>query len=260
MVTVMPSEPIDVDADFAVIGESNDWIVVSKAAPLIVHPTRPNKIEPTLLGGVEQLLSYDIANGAKLSIINRLDRETSGLVLIAKRKKVAREFCRAMERRQINKEYDVVVFGWPSWDSLAVDQPLLRKGEVDYSPIWVKQVVHEDGRESLTRFTVVRRFKNSQGRFSLLRAYPHTGRMHQIRVHASYVGFPLVGDKIYGPDESCYLDYIETGWSAKLEKKLILPRQALHAAAMQIQCEDGIYAWKAPLARDLAEFLGGGHE
>jgi 23S rRNA pseudouridine1911/1915/1917 synthase len=94
-------------------------------------------------------------------------------------------------------------------------------------------MVHPNGKESKTRFEVEQRFEKKTGngtQFSLLRCYPETGRMHQIRVHAAHAGFSIVGDKIYGPDEHCYLDFIETGWTSALQRKLLMNRQALHAS------------------------------
>lgn len=106
--------PIACFPHFEVAAESGDWIVVDKGAPLIVHPSNGKK-EPNLLEGVEALLSYEIANGAALSLVNRLDRETSGLTLIAKNKAAARELGRAMQRRRMHKEYLAIVQGRPEW-------------------------------------------------------------------------------------------------------------------------------------------------
>ena len=77
--------------------------------------------------------------------------------------------------------------------------------------------------------------------------------MHQIRVHAAAAGHPIVGDKIYGPDEQCYLDFIETGWTEALERRLLMNRQALHAAGLGWKSRE----WQAPLPPDMVAFIEG---
>jgi 23S rRNA pseudouridine1911/1915/1917 synthase len=244
-------------ADFQVLGESDDWIVVDKPAPLIVHPAN-GKVEPNLLGGVEILLSFEMENGAALSIITRLDRETSGVVLIAKHRDAARELCRIFERREAEKEYRAIVHGWPREDAWRCDAPICRAGEVEASDIWLRQTVHPSGRGCVTRFEVERRFEREEGRFSLVRCFPESGRMHQIRVHLAHAGHPIVGDKIYSGDGSEYLEWTRTGWTQALAKRLLLPRHALHAARLAIPWEGSEVAWRAPLAEDLRVFADGG--
>ena len=234
------------------MAETEEWIAINKPALLQVHPSKPSHVA-TLWHLLRELLAYELANGGQVSIINRLDRETSGVVLIAKSKGAARHFCMLMERGRIAKEYVALVWGWPAEDRFAVDAPLLRQGVHGVSRIYLKQCVHRAGAAARTGFEVVRRFER-EGRFALVRAVPETGRMHQIRVHLAHAGHPVVGDKIYGPSEEHYLRFIETGWTGELEGALLMRRHALHCAAMEI-ADEGL-RWEAPLAGDMAAFLG----
>jgi len=221
-------------AEFTIIDESEEWLVVDKAAGVLIHPTKPNGPR-TLWDAARDLLAYEIANGAQVSIINRLDRETSGLVLLAKTRESARRFAMAMEEGRIRKRYLALVFGWPENDVLSVDAPIARLGEFEESAVWLKRAVHPEGDPARTEFQVVDRRQCRRGRFSLLEARPVTGRTHQIRVHLSHVGFPVIGDKLYGPSENWYLRFIETGWTAELEAALWLPRHALHSAELEVE-------------------------
>ncbi len=243
---------------------------------LLVHPTKPDGA-PTLWKELRELIAFEIANGGQVSIVNRLDRETSGLVLVAKTSAAARKFGLLMQRRRLRKQYLAIVSGWPEWETKVVDAPLDRQGKHQKSEIWLKQMIHPAGAAAETEFRVERRFRRSGGRarpqparrgegaplrnsregdkFALVRARPCTGRTHQIRVHLASIGHPIVGDKIYGPDEQLYLRFIETGWTGELERQLLLPRHALHSAKLAI---DGEMEWESPLPADLARFCSGG--
>lgn len=247
---------LQVIADFRVLDESADWIVVDKPAPLIVHPAN-RKPEPTLLGGVEHLLAYEIENGARPAIVNRLDRDTSGVVLIAKHTAAARELGMIFERREAVKEYLAVAVGWPGVDSWGCAESIIRAGDLGPSPIWVRQIVSPAGRDCLTHFQVERRFERGGDRFSLIRCFPETGRMHQIRVHLAHSGHPIVGDKLYSGDGSEYLAWMANGWTPKLEKTLRLPRHALHAASLSVPWGGGLIRWQSELADELADFVEG---
>jgi 23S rRNA pseudouridine1911/1915/1917 synthase len=232
-------------------------VVVDKPPLLLIHPTKPNGA-PTLWKQLRELLAFEIASGGQVSIVNRLDRETSGLVLIAKTAAAAREFGLLMQRQQLRKEYLAIVWGWPEWEHKLVDAPLDRQRKQQHSAIWLKQIIHPAGAPAQTEFFVERRFRRSTSsgdRFSVVRAIPRTGRTHQIRVHLASIGHPIVGDKIYGPDEQLYLRFIETGWTPELEQKLVLPRHALHSAKLAIKSER---EWTSELSPDLAEFCSGG--
>ena len=207
---------------------------------------------------MRELLAFEIASGGQVSIVNRLDRETSGLVLVAKTAAAARRFGLLMQKQLLCKEYLAIVWGWPEWETQIVDAPLDRQSKHQQSAIWLKQMIHPAGVPAQTEFRVKRRFVRStttDDRFTLIRAIPRTGRTHQIRVHLSSVGHPVVGDKIYGPDERLYLRFIETGWTSELEQRLLLPRHALHSAKLAIE---GECEWNSPLPADLAEFSSDG--
>jgi len=227
--------------------------VVEKPPFLLVHPTKPDGAR-TLWGELKHLLAFEIANGGQVSIVNRLDRETSGLVLVAKSAGAARRFGLMMQEQRIAKEYLAIVWGWPEWESKTVEAPLARQGAYLPSPIWLKQAIHPAGALARTDFTVEKRFSRAGAgdRFSIVRAVPQTGRTHQIRVHLASLGHPVVGDKFYGPDEKLYLEFIQTGWTPGLERRLLLPRHALHSATLEIEGEE---RWQSPLPEDLESFV-----
>ena len=242
--------------NFRVVAEGADWIAVDKPAGLLTHPTRPDGV-PTLWDGLRTLLAYELANRGQLSIITRLDRETSGLVLLALNSTRARALGIDMQRGAIEKEYLAIVRGQPEWDELAVDAPIVRQGEVRESKIWLKRCVHESGAESRTELRVERRFVFAGREMSLVRARPRTGRTHQIRVHLAHTGFPVVGDKIYGEREEAYLEFVETGWTPKLGGELILPRHALHASTLTFQDGRQSRRISAELPADMEGLLDG---
>lgn len=205
---------------------------------------------------LRDLLAYEMVNGGQISIINRLDRETSGTVLVAKHQPAARLYGMAMQDRRIHKVYHAIVHGWPGWETLDLDAPILRQGDVKESAIWVRQMVHETGTPCRTDFKVLRRVEHPvAGRLALVEASPVTGRMHQIRVHLSYLGFPILGDKIYGLDEQCYLDFIDTGWTPDLQRRIFSPRQALHSHRLEIMTREFSHAWTCDLPAELNRWL-----
>ncbi len=247
-------QPSTINA-LTIIDETADWIVVDKPPYIEAHPSKPNG-RATLWDGLRSLLAYELANGGQVSLINRLDRETSGLTLVAKHHPAARMLHMAMQDRHFRKEYLALVWGWPDEDEFEVDAPLLRQGTQGPSPIYLRQAVHPAGATARTRFRVEQRYTGATtagDRFSLVRAFPETGRMHQIRVHLAHAGHPVVGDKIYGPDEQCYLEFIQTGWTPALARRLLLPRHALHATALHLPVHG--WSWHSPLAQDLADWV-----
>src|SRR5438477_936826 len=256
-----------VDRDFRIIDETDDYIVVDKPAFLLTHPTKPDQ-RTTLWKELRELLAFEIANGGQISIVNRLDRETTGLVLVAKTAAAARRFGLLMQQRRLHKEYLAIVSGWPDWEKQIVDASLDRQGKHQPSAIWLKQMIHPKGASAQTEVRIECRFTRSISlrssrrptarqasagdRFALVRAIPKTGRTHQIRVHLASLGHPIVGDKIYGPNEQLYLQFIETGWTPELARQLLLDRHALHGSRL---CFDQHWDWTSPLPADLREWL-----
>jgi 23S rRNA pseudouridine1911/1915/1917 synthase len=250
MVEFLPS------LDFKIIDESDDYAVVDKPPFLLIHPTKPNGVR-NLWKELRELFAFEIASGGQVSILNRLDRETSGLVLVAKTSATARRFGLLMQQQRVKKEYLAIVWGWPEWERYFVNAPLDRQGKHQKSAIWLKQMIHATGAPAQTEFRIEQQFVRSTPsgeKFSVIRATPRTGRTHQIRVHLASIGYPIVGDKIYGPDEQLYLRFIETGWTPELAQQLLLPRHALHSAKLAIEHER---EWTSPLPPDLAEFCTG---
>src|SRR3954449_452958 len=117
-----------VAANFVIVAETDDYAVVEKPPFLLVHPTKPDGPR-TLWGELRELLAFELHTGGQISIINRLDRETSGLVLVAKTTAAARRFGLLMQQNRIGKEYLAIVLGWPEWDVLRVNKPVDRQGK-----------------------------------------------------------------------------------------------------------------------------------
>ena len=236
--------------DFEIVAETADYAVVNKPPFLLVHPTKPNGPR-TLWGELRELFAYELANGGQVSIVNRLDRETSGLVLVAKTAAAARQFGLLMQKGRVAKEYLALVWGWPEWDTRLVDAPLLRQGTQTPSAIYLKQAIHPAGLPAQTEFRVERRFQretSAGSRFALVRAIPLTGRTHQIRVHLNSIGHPLIGDPVYG---------ITQRRSALPAAALEFSRQALHAARLALThpVTKEELSWESALPADISGLI-----
>src|SRR5437667_9496886 len=130
--------------DFQVIDETDDYVVVEKPPFLLSHPTKPNGAR-NLWKELRDLFAFEIAGGGQISIVNRLDRETSGLVLVAKTSAVARRFGLLMQHQRVKKEYLAIVLGWPEWEHHVVDAPLDRQLTHQDSVISPMQMIHTRG-------------------------------------------------------------------------------------------------------------------
>ncbi|MEI6862660.1 MAG: RNA pseudouridine synthase, partial [Verrucomicrobiota bacterium] len=181
-----------------------------------------------------------------MHLIFRLDRETSGVVVLAKDAPTASRLQRAMQERRVAKSYLAILTG-ELREAVTVDQPL---GDDVTTPVFIKTCVRPDGKPAVTRFEPV----GQGGGYTLVRVVPETGRKHQIRAHAQWLGHSVVGDKIYGPDPRLYLEFIDYGWTSALAARLLLPHQALHCAEIDLTAAGAPKVFTAPLPDDLRTF------
>ena len=212
---------------FDILYEDDDLLVVNKPADLVCHPTKGDAYS-SLISRVRMYLG----DTAQPHLVNRLDRETSGVTVVAKRAVIAGELGRLWEARAVEKEYLALVHGHIRDEHGLIDAPL---GKDEQSCVAIKDCVRADGTTAQTEFRVECRLIPPGGGppFSHLRIKPLTGRKHQIRIHLAHIGHPIVGDKLYGGDEDMYLALVEGRLTAEQRARLILPNQALHASAVR---------------------------
>ncbi len=242
---VIEAEPIPLD----VIYEDDDIIAVNKQAGLIVHPARGNHAG-TLLNALAYHLQQrgedsprldEIPDGGdqcRPGVVHRLDRDTTGVILLAKTRLALWRLGRQFELRRIQKAYRAIVHGQIELDEDIIDAPIgvhhhLRERYVVHRQTGAETPA--SAKSAVTRYRVLQRLTDAgviAGGFTYLELYPKTGRTHQLRVHMSYIGHPIVGDKIYGggPIYQSQLD-----GKADIAYGPIITRQALHAAVIEFQ-------------------------
>jgi 23S rRNA pseudouridine1911/1915/1917 synthase len=231
------AQPIPVD----IVHQDKHLFIVNKPAGLVVHPGAGNP-DQTLQNA---LLALDpkLAELPRAGIVHRLDKETSGLLIIARTLPAHTVLVRMLEDRAIHREYEAVCKGVMTAGG-TIDAP------IDRHPVErVKMAVRQGGRESVTHYRVIKRYRaNTHVRVQL-----ETGRTHQIRVHLAHAGYPLVGDRVYGGRLM-----MPKGATEELRMALReFPRQALHAARLQLEHPVTGKALEcvAPLPEDMVQLL-----
>jgi 23S rRNA pseudouridine1911/1915/1917 synthase len=235
----VPIAPEALDLD--IVHQDAHILVVNKPVGLIVHPGAGN-----LAGTLQNaLLHFDptMAQAPRAGIVHRLDKDTTGLMVVARTLEAHTALVRAIEAREVKREYEAVCVGVMTGGG-TVDAPIGRH-PVDR----VRMAVREDGRQAVTHYRVVQRFRGH----THVRLQLETGRTHQIRVHMAHIKYPLVGDKVYGGRL-----LLPKGASAELVETLRnFRRQALHAARLAFEhpISGQLIEAQAPLPEDMRSLL-----
>ena len=260
-----------VETNYRIIYEDEALLAVAKPAPLPVHA-----IGAYFNNTLMSLLRRDIPAAENYHLVHRLDSETSGVLLIAKDKEVLKKLLWQWDNGKVQKTYQAIVFGVFPERKTQVDAPILdQKG----GPIRMKGGVDfAKGKPSITNYKFIQMKAWSRGtplsqslfadkgsgqnsitRFSLIEARPVTGRTHQIRVHLEFLGFPIVGDKLYSGGDEVFLHFYEHDFDEWVRSRVLLPRTALHAYRLEFlhPTTGKPIILEEPLAEDLTKFWDG---
>ncbi len=240
-------EPEDIPLD---ILHEDDWLMaVNKPADMIVHPARGHQTGTLVNALLHYGLSLSDNNGPlRPGIVHRLDRDTSGVILVVKDRQIHHRLSQQFQARTIHKQYLAIVEGELAFDNDLIDLPLgrhLRHRE--------KQAVRPyDGKPAQTVYHVKERFRG----FTLVQCEPKTGRTHQIRLHMKAIGHPIVGDLLYGRRDACYLSDL-LGETPREDEEPLLNRHALHAWRISFRhpATDEDVTFTAPLPEDMERLL-----
>ena len=236
---VLGDEPEEIPLD--ILYEDSDILVINKPAGLVVHPGSGNPTG-TLVNG---LLAYDksLSFLPRAGIVHRLDKDTSGIMVVAKTEPAYLDLVDQLKKRTVKRTYLALVVGVPISNKV-IDEPIGR-----HPKIRTKQAVSKNGKEAITRISL----KESYQLYSMLEVNLETGRTHQIRVHLAHVGFPIIGDPVYGGRKR-----FAAGSSEKIMKMISeFKRQALHAYNLGLihpksSCE---MSFRAPIPRDFTDLI-----
>lgn len=220
-------------------------MVVNKPADLVCHPTKTDAYS-----SLAARVQLAIGRRTPLHFVNRLDRETSGLVVIARDVATANRL-RRIWGTSVRKEYIAILDGKID-ASGRVEAPI---GPYEKSLVYIKDQVREDGKPAITEYTRLLEFRREGRDYSLARLRLGTGRKHQIRIHMDWLGRPVVGDKLYGVDESTYLRFVRGELDDRERKALRLPHHALHAwrLCFRLDCQE--FRFEIPPERWFLDFL-----
>jgi len=255
-----PLRAIAEDIPLDIVHEDDDLAVVNKPAGMMVHAgvgaTDDERNRGTLVNALLHRFGKlsDVGGELRPGIVHRLDKETSGLIIVAKNDVAHRKLAKQFSEREIKKHYIALVHGWPAKERGTIDAPIARDA-VRRTRMTTRR---SDGRTAVTHYDVRELVSSPYGKFALLDVGIETGRTHQIRVHMASIGHPVVGDALYGAAKE--LKPASPAMAAKRQAQaetLSLGRNFLHAAAIEFkQPRTGeALKFEAPLPEELVAFL-----
>lgn len=230
----------------AVLYEDEHLLALDKPPGLLMHAVG-QKWSYGLVG-----LARDARPDAAIDLSHRLDRETSGVVVLTKTAEANRRMKELFQDRKVGKTYLALVRGLPGWDHATCEVPL---GVAAGSEVELRRGPDPAGDAARTRFTVLKRL----AAHALIACRPFTGRTHQIRAHLEAVGFPILGDKLYGQPDDVFLEHLRVGPTDRVRAAIGFPRHALHARAIVFPHPMSGQALRvrAPLPPDMAAVVAG---
>ena len=249
-----PLRAIAEEIPLDIVYEDDDLAIVNKPAGMMVHAgagaTEDARNHGTLVNALLHHFAKLSGVGGEMrpGIVHRLDKETSGLIVVAKNDESHRKLAEQFAQREVKKKYIALVHGWMKKDSGTVSATISR----DRVRRIRMTTRHSGGREAISHYQVLRRIDSPYGKFTLVEVKIDTGRTHQIRVHLSSLGHPVVGDTLYGAPAEMRPHRLKHGSGATLS----LSRNFLHAAQLELAHprSGAIIALTSPLPDELVNF------
>lgn len=205
-----------------VLFEDDAILVVSKPSGLVSVPDGYNLTEDNLVSALEPAFG-------DLWIVHRLDRDTSGIIVLARTAHAHHSLSVQFEERDVAKVYHAIVNGHPLWQERVISAPLRPDADRYHRTV----VDHEDGKPATTRFRVLEKFGRGAARYAFIEALPETGRTHQIRVHLMTLGSPVAMDALYGTSTPILLSLVKPNYRGDVdEENALLERLGLHASEL----------------------------
>ncbi len=233
--------------------EDESLVVINKPADMVTHPGKAN-YRGTLAGALQFHFDQlsDAAGLLRPGIVHRLDRDTSGVIVVAKNNQIHHRLSGQFERREVTKEYFAIVRGEVAADAGVIETHLKMHPKVREKMI-VCTVDAPNARHAVTEYRVAERFHG----FTAVSLFPKTGRTHQLRVHMRHVGHPIVADRLYAGHAQLLLGEVAREATNVDADATLMVRQALHARRLTIRhpLTDGIQVFEAPLPDDIVRTL-----